>query len=75
MAVVVTPKRELDAKPLFFGRYSPVDVELLSKIKLKFIESYEELIQFLADFHLLPQATGCRPRLLAIDVVDYYSEL
>ena len=75
VAVVITPKRELDAKPLFFGRYSPVDVEVLAKIKLKFIDSYEELVQYLTDLHLVSAATGSRPRFLAIDVIDYYSEL
>jgi len=36
-----------------FGTYCEVSIETLKQIKLKYIEDYEGLVQFLADFHLL----------------------
>eukprot|EP00826_Nyctotherus_ovalis_P014530 TRINITY_DN14058_c0_g3_i14.p4 TRINITY_DN14058_c0_g3~~TRINITY_DN14058_c0_g3_i14.p4 ORF type:complete len:101 (-),score=34.08 TRINITY_DN14058_c0_g3_i14:447-749(-) len=71
-AVVVTPKSSLYSKSLFFGRYSPVDIEALSRIGLKLIDSYEELVQYLLDFHLLPSVVGTAPLILAIDSANSY---
>ena len=75
VAIVVTPKPSLDSRSLFFGRYSPVDIDSLARIQLKFIETFDELIQYLADFHLTYKITGKKPRFLAIDSVESYFEL
>lgn len=53
-----------------FGTYCEVSIETLKQIKLKYIEDYEGLVQFLADFHLLKH----KPCLLAIDGLDHYVE-
>jgi hypothetical protein len=53
-----------------FGTYCEVSIETLKQIKLKYIEDYEGLVQFLADFHLLKN----KPCLLAIDGLDHYVE-
>lgn len=43
-----------------------MNIEILREIKLKYIEDYDDLVQFLLDFHLLPQ----KPSILAIDSLD-----
>jgi len=48
---------------------------VLSKIKLKFIDSYDDLAQYLADFHLVPRFTGNKPRILGIEMLDTYCEI
>jgi len=53
-----------------FGTYCEVSIETLKQIKLKYIEDYEGLVQFLADFHLLKHP----PCLLAVDGLDHYVE-
>ena len=55
---------------MLFGIYCEVSIETLKQIKLKYIEDYEGLVQYLCDFHLLEK----RPSLLAIDSLDYYVE-
>lgn len=39
---------------MIFGIYCEVSIETLREVKLKYIEDYEGLVQYLADFHLLP---------------------
>ena len=53
-----------------FGTYCEVSIETLKQIKLKYIEDYEGLVQYLSDFHLLKH----KPCLLAIDGLDHYVE-
>ena len=53
-----------------FGTYCEVSIETLKQIKLKYIEDYEGLVQFLADFHLLKN----KHCLLAVDNLDHYIE-
>ena len=53
-----------------FGTYCEVSIETLKQIKLKYIEDYESLVQYLADFHLLKY----KPCLLAVDSLDHYVE-
>ena len=56
---------------MIFGIYCEVSIEILREVKLKYIEEYEELVQFLADFHLLP----VKPSILAIDSLDYFCDV
>ena len=53
---------------MIFGIYCEVNIETLREVKLKYIEDYEGLVQFLSDFHLLPH----KPSILAIDGLDHY---
>ena len=53
-----------------FGTYCEVSIETLKQIKLKYIEDYEGLVQYLTDFHLLKN----KPSLLAIDGLDFFVE-
>lgn len=55
---------------MLFGIYCEVQIETLRQIKLKYIEDYESLVQFLTDFHLLPN----KPSILAIDGLDNFLE-
>ena len=52
-AVIITSKRRMAEKQMIFGIYCEVSIETLREIKLKYIEDYQSLIQFLADFHLI----------------------
>lgn len=53
---------------MIFGIYCEVSIETLREVKLKYIEDYEELVQFLTDFHLLP----VKPSVLGIDGLEYF---
>jgi hypothetical protein len=53
---------------MIFGIYCEVSIETLREVKLKYIEDYEGLVQFLCDFHLLP----VKPSVLAIDSLEYF---
>lgn len=53
---------------MIFGIYCEVSIETLREVKLKYIEDYEELVQFLTDFHLLP----VKPSVLGIDSLEYF---
>ena len=55
---------------MIFGIYCEVSIETLREIKLKYIEDYESLVQFLCDFHLIKD----KPSILAIDGLDFYLE-
>jgi hypothetical protein len=55
---------------MIFGIYCEVSIEILKQIKLKYIEDYEGLVQFLTDFHLLNK----KPSILVIDSLEYYIE-
>jgi hypothetical protein len=57
-------------KQMLFGIYCEVSIETLREIKLKYIEDYESLVQFLCDFHLLKD----KPAVMAIDGLDLYIE-
>lgn len=57
---------------MIFGIYCEVQIETLRQIKLKYVEDYESLVQFLSDFHLLTGAN--KPSILAIDSLDYFLE-
>ena len=63
--IITSKKRMVEAK-MIFGIYCEVSIETLHEIKLKYIEDYESLIQFLCDFHLIKD----RPSILAIDGLD-----
>ena len=57
---------------MMFGIYCEVQIETLRQIKLKYVEDYDSLVQFMTDFHLL---TGSRrPSILAIDSLDFFLE-
>lgn len=58
-------------KSMIFGMYCEVGIETLKQIKLKYVEDYESLVQFLADFHLLKQ----KPSILALDGLQYFFNL
>jgi len=53
---------------MIFGIYCEVSIETLREVKLKYIEDYEGLVQFLCDFHLLEH----KPSVLAIDSLEYF---
>lgn len=53
---------------MIFGIYCEVSIETLREVKLKYIEDYEGLVQFLCDFHLLQH----KPSVLAIDSLEYF---
>ena len=55
---------------MIFEIYCEVSIETLREIKLKYIEDYESLVQFLCDFHLIKD----KPSILAIDWLDFYLE-
>jgi hypothetical protein len=52
-ACFITSKKRMMETQFMFGTYCEVSIETLKQIKLKYIEDYEGLVQFLADFHLL----------------------
>ncbi len=70
-ACIITSKKKLVESKMIFGIYCEVSIEILREVKLKYIEEYEELVQFLADFHLLP----IKPSILAIDSLDYFCDV
>lgn len=53
---------------MIFGIYCEVSIETLKEVKLKYIEDYEGLVQYLTDFHLLP----VKPTILAIDSLEFF---
>jgi len=55
---------------LMFGTYCEVSIDILRHIKLKYIEDYEGLVQFLADFHMIKKEN--KPCLLVVDGLDHY---
>ena len=67
-ACVITSKKKLVESKMIFGIYCEVSIETLREVKMKYIEDYDELVHFLADFHLLPQ----KPSILAIDSLEYF---
>ena len=69
--MIITSKRRMVDKQMIFGIYCEVSIETLREIKLKYIEDYESLVQFLCDFHLIRE----KPSILAIDGLDCYLEL
>lgn len=69
-ALVITSKKRLLENQLIFGIYCEVSIDTLKQVKLKYLEDYDSLVQFLADFHLL----STKPDLLVIDSLDCYLE-
>ena len=67
-AVLITSKKKMIESKMIFGIYCEVSIETLREVKLKYIEDYEGLVQFLCDFHLLPH----KPSILAIDSLEYF---
>ena len=67
-ACIITSKKKMIEAKMIFGIYCEVSIETLKEVKLKYIEDYEELVQFLCDFHLLP----VKPSVLAIDGLEYF---
>ena len=55
---------------MLFGIYCEVSIETLRQIQLKYVEDYESLVQFLADFHMIKN----QPSVLAVDGLDFYLE-
>lgn len=55
---------------MLFGIYCEVSIETLRQIQLKYVEDYESLVQFLADFHMIKN----KPAVVAIDGLDFYLE-
>eukprot|EP00347_Sterkiella_histriomuscorum_P013841 403363160 len=68
----ITSKKRMLESQFLFGTYCEVSIEILRQIRLKYIEDYEGLVQFLADFHLIPKQN--KPCLLCIDSLDFYVE-
>ncbi|CDW77091.1 UNKNOWN [Stylonychia lemnae] len=71
-ACFITSKKRMVETPFIFGTYSEVSIESLKQIKLKYIEDYEGLVKYLADFHLIQKQN--KPCLLCIDNLDHYIE-
>ena len=67
-ALILTSKKKMIESKMIFGIYCEVSIETLREVKLKYIEDYEELVQFLTDFHLLP----VKPSVLGIDSLEYF---
>lgn len=67
-ACLITSKKKMIESKMIFGIYCEVSIETLREVKLKYIEDYEGLVQFLCDFHLLP----VKPSVLAIDSLEYF---
>lgn len=67
-ACLITSKKKMIESKMIFGIYCEVSIETLREVKLKYIEDYEGLVQFLADFHLMPH----KPSVLAIDSLEYF---
>lgn len=67
-ACLITSKKKMIESKMIFGIYCEVSIETLREVKLKYIEDYEGLVQFLVDFHLLP----IKPSVLAIDSLEYF---
>lgn len=67
-ACFITSKKKIVESKMIFGIYCEVSIETLKEVKLKYIEDYEGLIQFLSDFHLLQ----VKPAVLAIDSLEYF---
>lgn len=67
-ACLITSKKKMIEAKMIFGIYCEVSIETLREVKLKYIEDYEGLVQFLCDFHLLP----VKPSVLAIDSLEYF---
>lgn len=67
-ACVITSKKKLIESKMIFGIYCEVSIEILREVKMKYIEDYDELVHFLADFHMLPK----KPSLLAIDSLEHF---
>lgn len=65
---MITSKKKMIESKMIFGIYCEVSIETLREVKLKYIEDYEGLVQFLCDFHLLP----VKPSILAIDSLEYF---
>jgi hypothetical protein len=67
-ACLITSKKKMIEAKMIFGIYCEVSIETLREVKLKYIEDYEGLVQFLCDFHLLEH----KPSVLAIDSLEYF---
>ena len=69
-ALLLTSKRRLGENSMTFGTYCEVTIDTLKLVKIKYVEDFEGLVQFLADFHLLPR----KPFVLAIDSLDHFTK-
>ena len=67
-ACLITSKKKMIESKMIFGIYCEVAIETLREVKLKYIEDFEGLVQFLSDFHLLP----VKPSVIAIDSLEYF---
>jgi hypothetical protein len=67
-ACLITSKKKMVESKMICGISCEVSIETLREVKLKYIEDYEGLVQFLTDFHLLP----IKPSVLAIDSLEYF---
>jgi hypothetical protein len=67
-ACLITSKKKMIESKMIFGIYCEVAIETLREVKLKYIEDFEGLVQFLTDFHLLP----VKPSVIAIDSLEYF---
>ena len=67
-AVYITSKRKLNENQLVFGTYSEVTIDVLKNIKMKYIDSFEWLVEYLMDFHLLQHI----PSIVVIDGFELY---
>jgi hypothetical protein len=66
--VYITSKRKLDENQLIFGTYSEVTIDVLKNIRMKYIDTFDSLVQYLLDFHLLPT----KPTKVFIDGMELY---
>jgi len=74
MGIIFAPQSQFDAKNLFFGRYSPVDIDVLKLLNMKFLDTFNDLSQYLSDINLVQNTTGKRPRIIAIDKLEYFCD-
>ena len=67
-AIYITSKRKLNENQLIFGTYSEVTIDVLKNIQMKYIESFESLVEYLMDFHLLEM----RPSIVIVDGMELF---
>ena len=67
--LLISQKKEIWKEEGIFGKFSTVDIDILKKIKIKYIEDSSSLIEFLKDIHLLQNP----PAIIGIDNLDYYT--
>ena len=66
----VTSESNRNLEKLFFGKYSVVTKDILERIKIKYINSFQDLIIFLIDLEIIP--SKLQPKSVAIDRINLF---